>query len=88
MMERVNAGSHPGEPSRHGIKGLAEGKVEECDESTEQDHADKNDNGGVIQLFVLGEAFLFGIPRPSGFAEFDDDFVPVSKNAAHEDGDV
>ena len=88
MMERVNAGSHPSEPSRQCIESLAEGKVEESDKSTQQNHSNKHNDSGIIKLFVLSEAFLFGIPRPCGFAELDDDFVPVSKNATHDDRDV
>ena len=66
------------------FEGLAQGKIKERHERTEQKHGDEYNDGGIIELLVLGKSLFFGIPRPGGFSEFQNDFAPVFADTVHD----
>lgn len=65
------------------FKGLTECKVKKRNERTKQKHGDENDNGGINKFLILGKPPFFGVPRPSGFSEFQNDFAPVFADSVH-----
>jgi hypothetical protein len=66
------------------FEGLAQSKVKERHERTKQKHGYEDDDGGIIEFFILGKSLFFGIPRPSGFSEFQNDFAPVFADTVHD----
>jgi hypothetical protein len=65
------------------FEGLTQRKVKERNERTKQKHGNEDDDGGIIQFLVLSKSLLFGIPRPSGFSEFQNNFAPVFADSVH-----
>jgi hypothetical protein len=65
------------------FEGLTQRKVKKRNERAKQQHGNEDDDSGINQLLVLGKSLLFGIPRPSGFSELQNDFAPVFADSVH-----
>ena len=62
------------------VNDIDENQVERSNITTDQDHGNHDNHGGVPKLFVTTKSLFIGIPWPCGLGEFTTDFGGKSRN--------